>query len=162
MTDTPPSRYCSKHPHGSAGPCRLCDHAIAAHAEWQQNRAQSLLATAGEVPVVVAARVQSATAVAHRVSMAERLHLGPRDPEASHRGYIAATAELTRLRAAIANRDKSDGPVAAVCLDCGRPGPIAHLTARGGDTRCAECWAGETARARAISAAIEYRADRYH
>jgi hypothetical protein len=94
------------------------------------------------------------------------LHLGLVDPAGSHRGYLAASAELARLRRdrgtdAPGQARRGLAPPGAVCLDCGRPAPLARLTMADGDVRCTECWAGEQARARAIPVAIEQRADHY-
>jgi hypothetical protein len=162
LNETPPPRYCSRHPHGSGAACRLCDHAGAAYAEWRAAKAQALLNAPTPPPQIVVDRYRPPTAAtAQHQSLVDRLHIGTPDPDGSHRGYLAATAELTRLRSRIAAGDKQRtlAPHLAVCLDCGRPGPIAHLTMDDkGETRCTQCWAGETARALAISVAIDQRA----
>ena len=162
MNETPPSRYCSRHPHGSAAACRLCDHAAAGHAEWLQTKAKAALdRPTGMAPMLAQGRARNADE--QRRTLTSTLRLGMPDPEGSHRGYLAATAELARLRGdrAAAVPRRTLAPFGAVCLDCGRPGPIAHLTMQDGDVRCAQCWAGETARAQAITVAIEQRADSY-
>jgi hypothetical protein len=162
MNETPPPRYCSRHPHGSAGACRLCDHAAAGYATWLQSRARAALAVP-EAPRAVTER-RATESRTQRRDVAALLHLvGVPDPEGSHRGYLAATAELARCRGGQAPGAprRPLAPPGAVCLDCGRPAPLAHLTVTDGDVKCAECWAGETARARAITKAIEARADGY-